>query len=467
MILLRTKFNIKNHLEILSLFVMLGLILSATNVHAVNFETNTKLALKELQTIDNEYLYIKDSGRERIVKFYKAYRNTIPLAAYFGSLDNIPAGPKITYPTAFTLTNNLLTFARPEQIDIIRLNKVTRDKSLYRSYMLYSIGILRALEKLEYYDLKNYDKIKILKNRIIRNTSQFLNGYQNLELEDQWEVIYFNLIQTYNTDFDAEIVELLSRQIVNLKKNSKLSELELKIANNLLLEITMICFSKCATPSFKTNSFVSYNLNTYLKNIAELCYIHCKAGLGWNPHTFGFYRSYLSFLKGSTDLDYEKVKSEIVFKTIKSYYYGSLFSFNEMIKSNSLNYFKDGVSNFIYVIILTIAYMLHYAPSYIILLIIAFILMTYFGKDKLFISKVNWIEKKLNLKNFIIVSFYNFKILINWIVKFSYDSAHKFCINTWQSVGSNEKIYSIAFNMILIAITLAISNLYSYIDKTF
>ena len=145
-------------------------------------QEQTAIAQRELEQIDKKYSSIRDSGIERFQRFINAYvfPNTKPgayretqLAEYFGILNNVGAGPNISYEDAVRLTEALVHFARPEQFITLKINAVPKDKSLFRSFTFYTIGLQRALDRLGQTDLEHQGEIDALKKRITRVSSEF------------------------------------------------------------------------------------------------------------------------------------------------------------------------------------------------------------------------------------------------------------------------------------------------------
>lgn len=432
-----------------------------------------EITQKEISAYDKKYQFIKESGFERYNNFLRAYVlpniepgkfRDVRLAQYFGALRNSIVGPKITFSQAKDMVDGFTSLSRGDLFFTYKLIMVPYRRSFFNDLAFYSIGIQRALDRLQHEDQSRNEEIEILKDRVTNLTLQHISQFQNGMLEDRWETIFLFLIEAYYSKFDAEVMENLSRQIVRNFDFKGSNDFELRAANNLLLEVTMTCLSRCSTPSFKLSSDMPFNLNTYIKEVAKMCFDHCRSGLGLNPPAFGFNREFILFLKRTNDPEYDQVKSEFVWRETANYLNGSLFSFQQMLIEQPLVYLKQGLGELSYSVFLLLLYLIHYSPAYKTLLSIGIVLLIFIGKGRFKFSKPRF-KSNSGYKELI---FANIIVLLRWLIRQPEKLIQTFKRNLLNGYGNSPELaYKISIYILVVAITMAVSDLYSKIDSSF
>jgi len=466
-----------NPLDFILTTVFLAFSTSQAKAQQISFKEQTTLVQKELKVIDVKYSFIRTSGLERFQRFMSAYvlpnadrdqYRAIELARYFGNLKNVSGGPVLSYKDAVDLSELLIHFSRPENMGVLKINQTPKNESLFRSFAFYTIGLQRAFDRLEREDLKHQFEISVLKNKITNSMSQFLVHFQSSMIDDKWEIVYLYMIQSYYSDFDAEIVQGLANRVTSVLNDKAIEKFELISANNLLLEISLVCFSKCSMPAFKLDSFFTYSLSSHVKHIAGLCFKHCRSGLGFNPWAFGFYREYLKFLKTSNDTDYDSVRSEIVWMGFQSYLRGASFSFQNMFREQPFVYFKQGMREIGVAGVFLIGFIFNFAPVYYLLFLTSFFLLTFFGRQPFKHQKVLFRSlsgfSKRTIPNVGMNVLAGFRLILNnALLLFTV-----FFRNLWAAFFNDEAaaVYRIAANLILVGATLLLSDLMSYIESS-
>lgn len=415
-------------------------------------EQLVKIALTKMESMDKIALPLKPLKNESYEHFIKSYinpfvdtekyRNT-SLQELLQDYRNDSRPPIFDYAHTIEIANRFLDFTQPGLYYTFLIDVKDGPKVLAKSMLDYSAGLMINIERLENTDLKHTQEIQQLKKIILRRILTFETSHFNLP---SWELIHFQILIIFFTNFPANITNELGMRLDSMVigSNSNLNNFEKVAASNLLLEISLHCYSSCTLPvqARKTRTIVSKDY--YIKGLFDICERACNKS--WlNPRGNGFYTFYLEILRRLHDPNYDDVKTDLLNKDFKSGLKQFLSDIKQVILSpqNKFGHIKIFFSNFISTTKIGILYFFNYFFSlhlWIIFYLFGFYLLCFTGKKRIILKKI---IKQSPLRT-IKIPFRNLK---NAIIK------------------GNELAHRIALNLILIASTLIISNVKTLIEN--
>lgn len=427
-----------------------------------------RLVKKMLDEVNKSFTPVKTSGEKRFKRFMALYVYgkqpgyvDIEFNKYINQVTSEDHEPLLSLKQATKLTRAIVSISKAEPY--LLKNDYNDGSPLFRQISFYSIGVLMALHRIERVNPESIDALTALKNQLTYAFSPYLvRVYSDTGL-NSWETIYLHLIHTHHSNYDSHITSNLARFLVWRIQDEKAQKYEIEAAHDLLLEISMICISQCSKPSPNRNSHNIQSTNFYIKRVLSSCYDNCREGVGANPKYSGFYSSYLRYLQSTSDPDYESIKAELVWKSFSETLAATKEAFTTLFKTTT---FKQTFFLILTASLYLVAYITHYAPAYWVVGIASVFFITFAGKEKYRFNKGIFQPSKIPSNRVHAVASKTIHLFMGTILSIFEILATFFRNATRHLCGSADPFYNIPFTLLAISLTLALNDLYSYIEST-
>ncbi len=426
-----------------------------------NFTHKTEVTFKKmsLERLDRKHSFLKDQAQKKIdrflIKYVENHKNkNVPqftLKQIIQLLKFNDNTNPITLFEAVEVVNKFTSFVWHDSLITIVLDD--KDVKLYENMLLYSIGLLNQLDRLQNYNIQNSHKVEVLKKKVLKFIQPFVTSeVRGKYLKTFWMSAYFHLYYAIHTNYPMDVLNNLAGDLIIIIRNSK-DEHEKRAAGAMLLELTMYSSTYGTKPFGEVRQPHSGDRDYYLERIFKMCESDCSASGRSLKHS-GFETKYLSLLKRVNKKQYEKYREKLIFKEFSNSYKG--------LRQRRL---KD----YWHLILISIGYILEYIPVYASFLGISIILLIFWGHRRyLWIKPRAWelsssgykrcFQRALWFSLYLIFAIYNVLLQPIYLFFFNFKEA---------ILDPRDKLSSLGASSFIVFITMLINEARKYLDSFF
>ena len=444
----------------------------ASSQHLTHAEL-LEISLGKLKSLDERYSHIKYSGishyehfiNEKVNPYIDPDNSVESLNKVLRFYNYNKTSPIITFEELIPFINQFFTFIEPKMAFTILIDGEKDKKILYKSMVQYSIGILFQIQYLSQTNISKHSELTVLKKLVLKNLSPYFgyggNGPGSL---DHWETFFFKLAYAIHSNYPADMIADASQSLTSIAYNEKSKEHDKLAAMKILRELVMFCNSRCSDPVLETNSIGNLPRDEYIKSVFR-DWLRDQTNI--SSDGLGIYREYLNLLKRTNDPTLADFREKLLINDLKHSLNTSIERAKNMFlnRGTAFHFFKEVFSNLCHATKLSIALFLLY-PTWIFFITTGFVLLIFTGKYKLvppLIHRKSAIPRNKHLAFLVLIfDYFIYPIRLT-------NAAIKSIVNN--SIASfkeqNHISYSIGVNSLVIAATLFVTEISSFINLNY